>query len=103
MALTAMTLAITDDLPKVQAVVALTTGDTKGYAFTKTDVPATWVTITGDADWYFHQSDSIAVANAQKVYAGQSWPFRVGKSLNLYCKTATSTANLTCTVVQHGD
>lgn len=103
MALTAVALAITDNLPKVAASFAITTADTGGFAFTKTDMPATWVTVTGDADWYFHQADSTATSAMQKVPAGQNWPFRVGKTLNLYCKTASGTTNLIATEIHHGD
>lgn len=105
MALTPVTLAITNALPTVSGSVALTTADTTGFTFTKTDFPATWVTLFSEQDFYFHQTDAqtaSATGNMQKVPAGTYYPIQVGTTRSLYMKCASGgTATVICTTVSH--
>jgi hypothetical protein len=99
MALTSVTVTAQDDIPKVLGTATFSTSSGNGFTFTKTDFPATWVTLYSDNDFYFHQSDSQAVAAMQKVPAGTFYPFQVGKTRSIYCITASGSAVVVVTKV----
>ncbi len=86
-------------IPRLLAVVAITTADALGVALTQSSSPvqqpAALVTFTGDADWFWSDADGATTANMRKIPA--MFPNQVqctpGKTQNFYMKTAT-TANI---------
>jgi hypothetical protein len=89
-------------IPRVLNVIAIDTGDAKGAAITQssTQAPAAILVITGDADWYWSQTDGLATTSMNLVRAGSPYPLQCSPNLtqNIYMKTS-ATANITVTMV----
>lgn len=104
MALTTVALAASDVLPTVAGSATFDTTDGNGFTFTKSDFPATWITLYSDNDFYFHQTNAQTAGssgNMQKVPAGVFYPIMIGKTRSIYCKTATGSATVVVTETTH--
>lgn len=79
------------------AAIAVTTASALGLAFSQanTEGPAATCSFSADADTWFSDQDSLAVANMRKLPAGSSYQFQVtpGQTVNFYIKCA-ATANV---------
>lgn len=90
--------------PLLATAVGITTADALGLHITQAynQQPAAVVEVTGDADWFWHGTDGLTVANMRKVPANIPERFQVppgDAGVRIYAKTAT-TANLIATIVQ---
>lgn len=100
MALTSIDIGAATQIPAVLGTaVAISTAAALGIAFSNTSAKARFAEIVGDADWYWHQSDSQTTTNMRKVPLGVSYRLQIppGQTVNLYMLTAT-TANVVATV-----
>jgi len=88
-------------VPRVVSTVAIDTADTKGFAVTQAESqsPACVCSLAGDVDWYWADTDSLAVTAMRFVLAGQVVPFQCtpGKTQNFYMKTAVA-ANISLVI-----
>lgn len=104
MALTAISVALTDGAPHVAGTVAINTSAGNGVALTVTGsrTRPLVVQLTGDVDWGFHQNDSVAYPNMQHVPAGTAYTIRIPNiTFNLYMLASTGTGNVVVTAVEN--
>lgn len=90
-------------VPRVLASVAIDGTDTKGVALTQATTPeqnpSALVSFTGDADWFWADTDTLATTAMRKIPA--MFPYVVqctpGVTQNFYMKTA-ATANISVVI-----